>query len=260
MAVRRFFSQAWLYTKGRQAAFQWEEFLLLEAGYPFLTLVFYCVLAAYSFRTANLSHWVAGNALLLCVNTCLFRLGSAFQGERRYGRLRSILASPASLLAVVLESGFFPMLLSAVTAAGGFCLGSLLFGVTLRHAPWGLLMAVILTAMMAMTGLGLLLSALSLLGDGMHFLLNVSQYVLMIFTGVQFPVAQLPAAVRWISGLLPLTRSVRAMDLLLGGDRRGWIPLAAGEAALGLAYCFLAAGLLRLTARRALKTGGLELF
>ena len=121
-------------------------------------------------------------------------------------------------------------------------------------------MAVILTAMMAMTGLGLLLSALSLLGDGMHFLLNVSQYVLMIFTGVQFPVAQLPAAVRWISGLLPLTRSVRAMDLLLGGDRRGWIPLAAGEAALGLAYCFLAAGLLRLTARRALKTGGLELF
>lgn len=257
--VRRFLSQAVLYAKGRQAAFRWEEFLLLETGYPFVSLVFYCVLAAYSFQTADLRHWVAGNALLLCVNTCLFGLGSAFQGERYNGRLRSILVSPSSLLAVVLESGFLPCLISAGTVLVGFGLGCLVFRVDLSGVSWGLLLPVILAAMFAMAGLGLLLSAISLLGDGMHMLLNCMQYVLMLCTGIQFPVAQLPVMVRWIAYCLPLTRSVRAMDLLLA-NQAGWLPYLFGELMVGLVYCLLAAGSIELTARAAVRSGKMELF
>lgn len=258
--VKRFFSQAWLYAKGRQAAFRWEEFLLLDAGYPFLTLVFYCLLAAYSFQTWNLSHWVAGNSLLLCTNICVFQLGGAFNGERYYGRLRSIVTSPTALLEVVLESAFFPMLLSAVTVLAGFLLGSLIFGVRLAALQPGLAMAVILAAMFAASGLGLLLSACSLLGDGMHFLLNVVSYVLMICTGAQFPVTQLPPVFQWVSRLLPLTRGIAAMDLLLAGETGQILPLLLGEAAVGLGYCALAALVIGAAARSAVRRGSLELF
>lgn len=259
--VRRFFSQAWLYAKGRQAAFRWEEFLLLDAGYPFLTLIFYCLLASYSFRTRDLSHWVAGNSLLLCTNTCIFGLGGVFNGERYYGRLRSIVTAPAPLVGVVLESGFFPMLVSAGTVLAGFLLGSLLFGVPLAALHPGMTMLVILTAMFAAVGLGLLLSACSLLGDGMHFLLNVASYVLMLCTGAQFPVAQLPWLLQQFSRLLPLTRSIEALDrLLAGASAAQLIPLLLGEAAVGLAYCLLAAALIGGAARAAVRNGSLELF
>lgn len=259
--VRRFFSQAWLYAKGRQAAFRWEEFLLLDAGYPFLTLIFYCLLAAYSFQTRDLGHWVAGNSLLLCTNTCIFGLGGAFNGERYFGRLRSIVVSPSALLGVVLESGFFPMLVSAATVLSGLMLGSLVFGVQLWGVPVGPVLLVILAAMFAASGLGLLLSACSLLGDGMHFLLNVASYVLMICTGAQFPVAQLPLPVRWLSRLLPLTRSVEAMDLLLAGGRAASIlRLAVGEALVGLGCCLLAAVVIHAAARTAVRNGSLDLF
>lgn len=72
--VKRFFSQAWLYHKARTAAFDWREFLFFDTGYPIITLVFYCLLAAYSFQTADLTHWVIGNSFLMCVNTCILGL------------------------------------------------------------------------------------------------------------------------------------------------------------------------------------------
>ncbi|MDD6643952.1 MAG: hypothetical protein PUF80_06985 [Firmicutes bacterium] len=104
--LRRFFSQAWLYQKARTAAFDWREFLFFDTGYPIITMVFYCLLAACSFRTTELTHWVVGNSFLMCVNTCIFGLGSLFRSERYSGRLRSIIASPCNLLSVVLSYGF----------------------------------------------------------------------------------------------------------------------------------------------------------
>ena len=53
--IRRFFDQAVLYHKGRSAAFEAEEFALMQLGYPLITLIFYCLIAAHSFKTTNLA-------------------------------------------------------------------------------------------------------------------------------------------------------------------------------------------------------------
>ena len=94
--VRRFFSQALLFYKGRTAAFSLVEFLCFDTFYPLVTMAFYCLLAAHSFRTTDLTRWVVGNAFLLCTNACVFTLGGVFLGERYNGRLRSLLAAPCS--------------------------------------------------------------------------------------------------------------------------------------------------------------------
>lgn len=70
--VRLYFEQALLYHKGRSAAFKAEEFALIQLGNPLITLTFYCLIAAYSFQTTNLTSWVIGNAFLLCTNACIF--------------------------------------------------------------------------------------------------------------------------------------------------------------------------------------------
>ena len=53
--VRRFFSQALLFYKGRTAAFSLVEFLCFDTFYPLVTMAFYCLLAAHSFRTTDLT-------------------------------------------------------------------------------------------------------------------------------------------------------------------------------------------------------------
>ena len=91
--------------RGRSAAFEAEEFALMQLGYPLITLIFYCLIAAHSFQTTNLTSWVIGNSFLLCTNACIFGLGNIFVGERYWGRLRSIIASPCAKLPLILANG-----------------------------------------------------------------------------------------------------------------------------------------------------------
>lgn len=259
--VRRFFSQAWLYCKGRTAAFRPLEFICLDAGYPLVTLIFYCLLASYSFGTTDLTYWVVGNAFLLCTNVCIFGLGGVFNGERYYGRLRSIVAAPCSTLALVLASGVFPALMAAVTVAVGFLLGGLIFGVSFAGVDLGLVALSILAAMWAATGFGLLLSACSLLTDSMHLLLNIVSFILMLCTGAEVPLSQLPGWARFLSNFLPMTRSMAAVNLLFdGGGGERFFSLLAGELLVGLGFFLLAWAVLRLTERAARRAGKFDLF
>ena len=258
--IRRFFSQAWLYHKARTAAFDWREFLFLDTGYPIITLIFYCLLASYSFQTTDLTHWIIGNAFLMCVNTCIFGLGSLFRTERYSGRLRSILAAPCSLFSVVLSYGLVPSVLAAGSVLLGFAVGIMVFGLSLSGVHLGVALLVILCAMICATCFGLLLSVFGLLSDGMHLILNMMNYILMIFTGAEFPVTQLPAVGQAISRLLPLTRSIAAMKLLLAGNPRGVHQLLLGELFMAMIYTATALLILQTAQNICQKSGTFDLF
>lgn len=257
---RRFLSQAWLYHKARTAAFDWREFLLFDTGYPVITLIFYCLLAAYSFQTADLTHWVIGNAFLMCVNTCIFGLGSLFRSERYSGRLRSIIASPCSLLSVVLSYGLIPSISAVISVVLGFLTGGIAFGIDFSGISISLAIAAILCAMLCASCFGLLLSVFGLISDSMHIILNMMNYILMIFTGAEFPVTQLPRLGQILSRLLPLTRSIEAMNLLFNDDRSRFIPLLLGELVLAAAYTLAAIAVLKYAESACKRQGKFDLF
>ena len=259
--VRRFFHQSWLYFKGANRAFNFEEFALDRLMYPLLTLIFYVLLAAYSFNATNLTYWVVGNSFLMCVVVSLFTLGQAFNSERYYGRLRSIIASPVSRMATVLQKAVFPLLIAIVTVSIGFIAGSLIFNIPFMEVNMGLMLLVIIVSMFAASGFGLLLSALSLLTDSMHLVLNTMYYVLMIFCGANFPVAQLPVWGQVISRLLPLTRGIEAGNLLFeGSDSVVFIRLVTGEFAIGLVFFATSYWVIKFAERAAIKRASLEMF
>lgn len=259
--IKRFFSQAWLYFKANNAAFSFEEFISLQTAIPLLTLIFYCVLASYSFNTENLTRWVVGNSFLLCMHTCIFGLGSTFTGERFYGRIRSIIVAPINKLTLVLQRGFFPVFVAVATVLIGFLVGSLIFGVDFTGINMGLFLLVALVGMFAASGFGLLLSVFGLITDGMHFVLNLSTYVLMIFCGANFPIEQLPKIAQIISQVLPLTRSIQAANMLFEGvDAPGFTRLLLGEALLGAAFCIIGFLIIRAVERVAIQKATLEIF
>lgn len=258
--LRRFFDQAYLYHKGRRAAFEAEEFVLMQIGYPLVTLIFYCLIASYSFRTTNLTSWVIGNAFLLCTNACIFGIGRIFVGERYFGRLRSIIASPCAKLPLILANGLFPALFAVVASVCGFLVGALVFGVDFSGVPLGLAALTILTAMASATCFGLFLSVFGLMSDSMHLVLNVVSYLLMIFTGAEFPVSQLPLAGRVLAQMMPLTKAIAAMNTLFEPTHARFWPLLLAELFTGAAYALLARAVFGFAERSARRSGRFDLF
>lgn len=256
-----FLHMSWLNFKGQRAAFNLEEFLLMETAYPFLTLMFHCVLASFAYETTNLTDWVIGNAFLLCTNICVFSLGSSFRAERAYGRIRSIMVGKTSKIEIVLQKGFFSGLVSLGTTFVGFAVGCLVFGISWKGIPWGTLLLCFVVAMFAAMGFGLVLSVFGLLSHQMHLILNLMEYVLLIFTGSNFPVEQLPKVIQLVSYALPLTRSIAAARGVVNGMEWNLVfELLCGEVLVGIAYILLAASLVKWAERAAIKRGTLELF
>ena len=256
-----FLHMSWLNFKGQRAAFNFEEFILLDTAYPFVTLVFYCVMAGFAYGTTDVTDWVIGNAFMLCTNTCLFSLGTCFVGERYYGRIRSIIVGKTSKFEIVLQKGFFAAVVSVVTTLVGFALGCLVFGIGLSKVPWGSLLLVLIIAMFAVMGLGMFLSVLGLVSHQIHMISNVMWYVLLIFTGTNFPISQLPESVQIISYLLPMTRSIAAARELVAGAKLSLVRgLLFGEVAVAFTYLVIAAVVIKYAEKIAIKNGTLELF
>lgn len=260
--IRRFFSQAWLYHRGRTDAFRLADFLASEVGYPAITMIFYCLLAAYGFQTMDLTHWVISNSFLLCTNACIFNLGTIFLGERYNGRLRSIVVAPCSTLSLVLASGVGPILTASVTVAFNMILGSLLFGVDFSGVSLGPIILTILCAMTSATCFGLLISIFGMISSSIHLMLNLIHYVLMLFTGAQFPTSQLPLIGQLLSRLLPLTRSLQAMDLLFApyADFFEILRLLLGELGMAAVYILLARTIFYSVERACCRQGRFDLF
>lgn len=259
-SIRRFCAEARLSHKGRSAAFSAEEYLWFEIAYPLVTMIFYCLLASFSFRTSDLAHWVIGNSFLLCTNACVFSTGQVFAAERYNGRLRSIIASPCSKFGVILSNGVYPVLFASCAAVLGLIVGGFMFHVNFAGANPVLLAAACFAAMCSATGFGLLLASFCLMTDSMHLILNCAAYVLMLFTGAEFPIAQLPTAGRIMAQMMPLTKSIRATQELLDGNSAPFLPLIALEFLTALCYCLAAFLTLRLTERAAQKNGRFDLF
>lgn len=256
-----FFHMSWLNFKGQRAAFNLEEFLLLETAYPFITLIFYCVTAGYAYETADVTSWVIGNAFLLCTNICVFSLGSSFVAERRYGRIRSIVVGCESKIVIVLQKGFFAGIVSLATTFVGFAFGCLVFDISWKTIPWLSLLFVLCIAMFATMSFGLFLSVLGLVSHQMHLVLNLVQYLLLILTGANFPVEQLPKVAQVVSYALPLTRSISvARDLVEGAQMQSVCSALGCELLVGAGYILLSVSVVKGAEKLAIKNGTLELF
>ena len=258
--IKRFFDQAYLYNKGISAAFEPEEFALMEILYPLITMIFYCLVAMFSFNTKNLTSWVIGNAFLLCTNASIFGIGTVFINERHFGRMRSIIASPCSKMSLILASGVFPTLFAVCASVCGLIVGSLVFGVDFSDLNITLVALNIIVAMISATCFGLFISAFGLITDSMHLVLNVVSYLLMIFTGAEFPIAQLPFAGRVISQLMPLTKSIEAMNKLFEGNIREYAILIFAEFCTGIVYACLAYAVFGFAEKAARINGKFDMF
>jgi len=259
--LKRFFNQCWLYYKGSNAHLDWEDLIFYRISIPLITLIYYCFIAKNSFHTDQLTKWVIGNSMLLCNYSCVFTIGATFEGERSYGRLKWLIASPCSRIATVVQKGFFFIFESIATVILCIAFGSLLFGVNFSNVNLGLFVIIMVIGILTAVCFGLFLSVFPLLFDSMNLILNLVNVSMLILCGANFPVEDLPGPVQFLSWCLPFTRSIEAANMLFGEvDKGRLLTLMGQEALVGVAYLTLCVALFKVIEKTAIRRATLEIF
>jgi ABC-type uncharacterized transport system permease subunit len=143
----------------------------------------------------------------------------------------------------------------------GLTWGVLLFHLDLSHTDLAALGLAVLITTFSTSGLGLLLGCISLVSIETMFINNTAYFLLLVFSGANIPLAQMPAWMQTVAWGLPLTRGIAASRQLIAGARLAEVlPLLGGEVLLGILYVLIGFSLFRWFEFQAKRRGTLEAF
>ncbi len=227
-----------------------------------ITPLFQILLFAYIGRAAELESdefYVIGNALQYASVPCLFAMTNTIAGERYQQTLGFVLVTPAGRLPLFLGRSLPVVVNGAFVAAFSLAIGGAILGIDIPAASLAPLGLVIVVCAFSCTGLGLVLAGIGLRVRETAVLLNIVFGLLLIFTGANVPLAELPGWMGAISEAMPLTRGIEAARRLAdGGSLSGVAGLVAAEAAVGVAYGAAGYGFLRFMERQSRRHATLE--
>jgi ABC-2 type transport system permease protein len=202
--------------------------------------IFQILLFVYIGRSAGLESdefFVIGNAVQYAAIPCLFAMTFTIGGERFQHTLGYILVSPAPRLPLFLGRALPVVVNGFFVAAFALAVGGLIVGIdvpTSSYAPLALATAI---CAFSCTGLGLVGAGIGLLLREQAVLANIMFGVLLVFTGANVPVDELPEWMQAISTVLPFTHGIEAARRIADGEALSDVDgLLGAELAIGLVY------------------------
>jgi ABC-2 type transport system permease protein len=246
-----------------RALFNWISpwvFVPQVLGYPIFEILFFAYLGRYAGVESD-QFFLIGNAFLAIAVTGMFGMGHAVAGERRSQTLASLLASPASRVAVFLGRALPSIVTGVFVAAASFAICSVILGVQTPSSALAGIAVVALVSSFGCTALGLCLGALGLRGRNVSLFADCIGACMLLVTGANVPLDRLPGWIQTISSCIPLTRGIQAARDIAAGASLGDVShLLAGEAAIGAIYLVIGFGMLRLFEYEGRRTATLETF
>lgn len=249
---------------GYVALFHWmrpAQYAASKILMPLAQMFFFVYLGTFATGASNASFYIVGNSIQIAAVSGIFGVTMSIGGERNAGTLPYLFGTPANRLTVFLGRAFMNIIDGALGVVIAFVWGVVLLGLDLSHANLGALAVVIVITTVSTCGLGLLMGCLSLITVNVMFVNNFVYFLLLIFSGANVPISQLPAWIQAISYALPLTRGIAAGRLLVGGSTLASVtPLLWGELGVGLLYGVLGYLLFTIFEVEAKRRGTLEIF
>ncbi len=246
------------------ALFHWMrpiQYMASKIVMPLAQMFFFVYLGTYATGADNASFYIVGNALQIAAVSGIYGMTMSIGGDRDSGTLGYIFGTPANRLVVFMGRAFMNIMDGALGVVIAFVWGVVLMGLDLSHTNIPALALTILVTTISTCGLGLLMGCLALITVNVMFVNNFVYFLLLIFSGANIPIAQLPVWVQAISYALPLTRGIAAARLLVGGAGLLEVtPLLLGELGVGLVYFFAGNILFAVFEVVAKRRGTLEVF
>ena len=170
--------------------------------------------AAYSGSGDYISFVLIGTVLTNYIHTVFWGMGYSLKNDMDSGVLESNWLMPIPRPLLLIGRTFANLLVTTIVSAGMLALGALLFG----FRPTGSVLLSVLPAIPMLFGLygfGIAFAAIVLLMRDANALVDMSSYLVTLFSGSQFPVQALPRFLIPISLALPLTYGLDAVRGLL---------------------------------------------
>ena len=227
-------------------------------GGPTFQLFFFAALGSYA-TNRSAAYFAIGNAVQVSVLAGVFGMTMAIANERWFGTLPAILASPANR-AALFAGRFLPFVANGLLVSlYALVIGIIFLGVRLAPSSLAVVGLALLTTVFSCTAIGALQGAVSLrLRDGL-FGANLIMMGILLFCGVNIPLAELPAWMQVISHLLPFPHGLEAIRQAAEGAGLGQVGgLIALELLIGIVYAVLAFGLFSLLERSARSNATLD--
>ena len=217
---------------------------------PFIALPVFIVspimqvlLFAYAGRNAGVGtdeFYVIGNALNYAAIPCLFAMTSSIEGERNAFTLPVVFVSPAPRIPLFLGRALPVILNGWVVALIGTVGGMALLHVSIPLRSILPFVVVLAVAAASCTGLGLAAGAFCLRARQGATVSNVLFCLLLVFSGANVALSDLP---RWMAAVgqwLPMTHAIEAARLVAQGASLGTVGgLVGHELAIGALYVVL---------------------
>ena len=211
--------------------------------------VFQILLFAYIGRSAGVGSdefYVVGNALHSASLPCLWAMSHAIAGERFQQTLGYIFASPAPRVPLFLGRALPVVANGFLVAAFAFVVGGMILRIDVPLASLPSIALVTAVAALACTGLGLVNAALGLVIRDNSLVSNIIYGFLLVFTGANVAIAELPGWIGTVSHGLPLRHAIEAARRLADGETLGDVGgLVGAEALVGAVYAVLGFALIR---------------
>ena len=219
MALRVFRGAFLFGRKGLIVWDSWEMWVMQIVITPIAQIGFFALLSIYLQYPSSVTQYIViGNAMQSMSFAAVFAVANITSQDKWQGTLPSTMVTPANRIALFIGRASFQVLLSALIAAAGLLYAATIFGVSFATADFlGIAVTVLLTSV-AMTGFGLLISAVGLYMRTAMIVANIFLFVTLLLSGVNFPVSALPAWLQPVSWVIPLTYGTQAARMAIAGS------------------------------------------
>jgi ABC-2 type transport system permease protein len=213
--------------------------------------IFQILLFVYIGRSAQLESdefYVIGNALQYAAIPCLFATTHVIAGERFQQTLGYILVTPARRLPLFLGRALPVVVNGFFVAAFGLLVGGFLVGIDVPASAYAPIALVTAVCAFSCTGLGLVNAGFGFVFRETAVLSNIIFGVLLVLSGANVPLDDLPDWLQPISQAIPFTHGIEASRRLADGETFSDVAgLVGAEALIGLVYAILGYALIRFT-------------
>jgi len=257
--LRLFFQGAAL---SYRALFRWfrpSTYLASKIVMPLAQMIFFTFIGSFG-GAAPAEFFIIGNAMQIAAVSGIYGVTMSIGGDRWDGTLAYLFGSPANRLVLFFGRSLVHIIDGMVGVAIAFTWGIILFGLRIPVDRLGMLSLAVLVAVFSTSGLGLLMGCIGLITRNVMFVNNTVYFLLLLFSGANVPLTDLPGWIRSASSFLPLSHGIAAARLILSDSAASdqVCMLLLKELLVGTLYLLMGYSLFRRFEVRAKKKGALE--
>lgn len=256
----RFFRMIKFFYKQSSVLTDWKSYLLLDLLSPILRTICFSLVGYYAYGPNNIFKWVIGNILLISSFGAIYRIGLQTRNEKANGTLSLLISTKTKLSEIFFCSACSALISILFSVIIGTIAVSLIFNISWTFEKIYNFATVIIFATFSSICFGFLFSCFILISTEVHFLVNTIERILLIFTGANFPLEDLPVFLQKFSSVFPLTHSIKAaQNLIYGNNLSSNLDLLNREFTLGIIYFFIGVIILNYTEKFSIKKGILDI-